>query len=688
MCLVAALALCIWLVAGAFPAGAAQRVTDIFDLTESANMAVSIYYDTEEPTITFIAPDGTVYEPGDLIAQIGDGAVCYYIPDAMAGQWQMAYDKKSNVNLDVNWAPYARAIRIAEFAFEALAGGQTQTNVTFRVDADVEGSYDYILYAVTVDEGGAVSGKRELKRGSAALNRQETVRISLGDLKSYDGYRFYLDAWRAEYGLEASDEAVTAEAFSIAGAQAAEAMAGFLCEVDLDRHIVTVDWGRHTVRCDEYILGVFDVANAAQPVYANAFSSDVTRNEVSFPEDALGIVVELSYERGGDVSETLRKEISIDNGVDFHVATEGVVSQKQVMVEYTTPARIAASVTVGDNTQDIFPEGTGSFSVSLDEFDNEITIRYTLSDPDTVFVCRARVSVDTSAPTLLLPEHDVALSVDSETFELAGATDPDCVVSVDGVGVPIHGDGTFVYMLTLSEGENTFLVNARDPAGNVSSQIVVIYRAKPGAAGAYASAAGGGGDGDVVSGGAGVGMAVGGGDAVSGGAAPGGTGAGAGGIAGQMWQRARSVWQRARSVWQGFGVLIGSFLAGVALLICVAVFTRIYGRNRRTSRGYAVAALIRNVTALLLVAAAGATGFVVWRYWSLNRAVNSEQLFDIAGESVPLAAETIRQYGEYRQMLFYCGAACGGLLLLFVAGLLISGMFKRHAGGGGRTITQ
>lgn len=81
------------------------NTVDIFNLESSSNMAVTLYYDVEEPTIAFIMPDGTTLETSELPTERGKGAVCYHIADAAPGQWQMAYDRKNNVNCNVNWAP-------------------------------------------------------------------------------------------------------------------------------------------------------------------------------------------------------------------------------------------------------------------------------------------------------------------------------------------------------------------------------------------------------------------------------------------------------------------------------------------------------------------------------------------------------------------------------------------------------
>ena len=80
---------------------ALPNTVDIFNIEKPSDMAVTLYYDIE----AFIMPDGTTRETSELPTERGKGAVCYHIADAAPGQWKMAYDRKNNVNCNVNWAP-------------------------------------------------------------------------------------------------------------------------------------------------------------------------------------------------------------------------------------------------------------------------------------------------------------------------------------------------------------------------------------------------------------------------------------------------------------------------------------------------------------------------------------------------------------------------------------------------------
>lgn len=81
-------------------------VSDIFNLENPSDMAVTIYYDVEEPAVYFVDPNGNTNLGSSYTVERGDKYVCYYIPNAMAGQWVIVCDKKGNTMLNVNWEQY------------------------------------------------------------------------------------------------------------------------------------------------------------------------------------------------------------------------------------------------------------------------------------------------------------------------------------------------------------------------------------------------------------------------------------------------------------------------------------------------------------------------------------------------------------------------------------------------------
>lgn len=602
-------------------AGAETKTANIFNIQEQSNMAVTLYYDVEEPPVSFIAPNGSTISTSELAAERGDNAVCYYIPNAMAGQWQMVYDKKSNAVLDVSWAPYVNSIRIESFDFTESDTGRNDLEATFTVSSDTDGSYSYAVYGAVVDSNGNVIGKKQLQSGTGTTGREMTVRVYTDSLQPHDGYRLYLDVWRTEYGLEASDTALSVSEFNVAG-ELQTAIENFLANVNLTAGKLDIDWSAYSVRCDKYIIGVFDAANDAEPIYANSFDKNVTQTSVLFDNSAEALRVELSYIRNDKTSATLKKEIPLKTGVEFTFPSDSVTSSKQLSVTYTANRKITAHITVNATEQDIVLEGDGSFSVNLDDFDNDVSIGYSLNDDKVVYISTFRISVDTIAPILLLPENDVTLFVESDTFDLAGSAEADCTVTVNGTQVTLNSDGTFVHTLTLSDGENEFIVNARDKAGNAASQLIVITR-------------------------------------VSSAAAIGGTDT---------------------PLWLKYLPLILAFLGSIAIIAAAFLLARRFRKDKALSEKLAVILLIRNTALALLIPSALVTGFAVFKYFSVNKVVNSEDLFEIAGNSVSDAHELIRQLSLFNGLMIKGIIVTAALGLIFAAALLAV-LFKKRSGG-------
>lgn len=78
------------------------------------------------------------------------------------------------------------------------------------------------------------------------------------------------------------------------------------------------------------------------------------------------------------------------------------------------------------------------------------------------------VSIKRAKPTLTItePQNNARIVGDTNTLSVAGISDPDTSVTINGRMALVEDEGSFTYSFTLSEGENTILVVATDPAGN------------------------------------------------------------------------------------------------------------------------------------------------------------------------------------------------------------------------------
>ncbi len=82
--------------------------------------------------------------------------------------------------------------------------------------------------------------------------------------------------------------------------------------------------------------------------------------------------------------------------------------------------------------------------------------------------------IDTTAPSLELTEPTMTLTNVAD-LEVAGTTDLDATVTVNGVAVAVDPvTGEFVTTVTLAEGSNVLTILATDPAGNVATVVRTV----------------------------------------------------------------------------------------------------------------------------------------------------------------------------------------------------------------------
>ena len=151
------------------------------------------------------------------------------------------------------------------------------------------------------------------------------------------------------------------------------------------------------------------------------------------------------------------------------------------------PLRVSAlgtsakgAVLINGDTGEVRAEGAGSFSVKLDEYDNDIKLSWdALSESGVTFAVSAGVYSDRKAPILRLYEMTGGLVTEESSFILTGSTEPGCTVSVGDLAVEVDGDGLFSVKLDLADGVNEFTVTATTKSGNSSKQVITIEKLAP-----------------------------------------------------------------------------------------------------------------------------------------------------------------------------------------------------------------
>jgi hypothetical protein len=87
-----------------------------------------------------------------------------------------------------------------------------------------------------------------------------------------------------------------------------------------------------------------------------------------------------------------------------------------------------------------------------------------------------RVTVDTTAPPILLFEPQAGARTKEPSVVLHGRTDAGCNVTVDGNRVTLLSGGEFRLIIALEDGRNDISIKSTDPMGNTNTTVVSVVR--------------------------------------------------------------------------------------------------------------------------------------------------------------------------------------------------------------------
>lgn len=133
------------------------------------------------------------------------------------------------------------------------------------------------------------------------------------------------------------------------------------------------------------------------------------------------------------------------------------------------------TATVKVNDQVIFFENIiFETMVELAEGENTITIVATdvAGNTRTAIITVLR---DSTPPLLNITSPTPNLRTSRNSVSVVGETDVDASVTVNGIGVK-NDNGTFTDIVFLDEGSNRITVEATDPAGNVVTKVIKVYK--------------------------------------------------------------------------------------------------------------------------------------------------------------------------------------------------------------------
>ena len=621
-------------------AKAAEETADIFHLDKITHMMVNVTYTADKPTVYFLAPDGAVYddtavESGKMRMAESEKVLTYWIPNAMAGQWQIVYDKGNNEKLNIDWTTYVEVVRIRAFTYQVKEDAPDRLEAKLEVGYLNDSWYRYRIYAAVTDETGKVTGTRELCDGTAETNQTAEFTVNISQLATYDQYYLMAEVELKDGDATATDSMLGTTAFGYTNADMPAAMQGVHMEINVTDGTLELDWEDYKVNCGSYVLGVYtdDVS-----VYANTFEESVTATRIPIDMNAAKVKVQLGYTTsyGGDVSALLTREVELSHANAVVIETEEITADTRAKIRYDFSAiggEVDTMILLGEVTEMYKLSGSDTMTVALELFDNDLTVCWYL-DADTCFTVEKSIYSDNVAPSLKLQEVGGDITTDLDTYILIGSTAPNCTVTVNDVAVEVDASGSFMVELELTEDVNAFTVRATNSLGVSTAQSFRVIRA-----GAQVITEEDAGDtGDETKGGFGKKLL-------------------------------------------SFLPLMLAFLAGGIMLAFLLPGPKAYTR-RLEEKGKLPAIMWLSGYILTFgdILLAGVTGWSIWRYVSDKQKLSSLEFFDAASTSVADAYEMLEQNARYKSSMILWIWILGGAVVLTAALYVLAIVLKKKEG--------
>ena len=600
-----------------------EQSRELMVLPRQAHIVVSIGYETEMPDITLISPDGTAYSEaaGNVRVEHGENTAFYFLPDALAGQWLIRFDKKSNPAITADYAEYTPDLTIDSLVLKGVSDSQAE--ISFHTSYAKDVTYNYVVYAVLLDENRNVTGQKELDHGTARTGQDENRRISLSSLSSYENYYLELEVYLKEYGLETYDTRITDQNFGYVNEHQPEAMSGVKVEIDPAKLLFTMDWSDYKVSCDQYLAAFYTAASPDTPVSYQSVESGYNSVVFDLPSDVHVVTVELTYSRNGVASTPYRRQIDWEKGLTLSIDTPENTNSAQAVITYETEAQRNAVISVNEASQQVVLTGSDSISVQLEEFSNEVSVRCALDDMTDV-IYRKSIYSDRIAPVLRFYEKVDAISVEEDHFLLTGETEPGCKLTVNGTEYPMNEDGSFLADLPLEKDENVFSVISTDPAGNQSAQNVTIYHGDVPAAAAITAGQNGDGDG------------------------------------------------------MGYLPMFFTMLIGMSVVLTVILTGVVLGKRKALIRGVMTVTTLRNVFLLVTVFLAAAAAFARLLAERARAAAESLAFIRAAQRSPQEAHLMLKEYENLNRIFFVLAAAAGICLTSSILFMVLNRALKKR----------
>lgn len=466
---VLALVLCTLLSAAfTIKAKAETESTRIAAMPGGQDLTVMFSFDRENVDITFISPSGSRISKGDEGLEFAEGELwsTYRVTQAEEGVWQVEYDRGDNSEIQYSILEESYGLWIQYVRQDGMTG--ESLTVSFQTDCESgDVRYDYELWAVNGEDS---SMSEVISSGSARANQEETVTASLSSLNS-GRYMLRLEVSSRDGDAEIFDS-MTGEEFDFTNEELPAAMQGGRVFLDMSGHTCTLDWKDAKDYGDKGYRVI--VSGSSGEIYHGELDSSVTDTTIVYPLDETVLQVSLSCRKKSLWSEPCIWVLDLQNGEALRTSEAEVTGQGQMAVEYAVSGERVLFLSVNGEEGEFLLKDSGSLGVSLQPGQNQVYAEFEGEDGVT-YVLDRLIYYDALPPEILLYDD-----LDGKTFyedhvDIIGAVSGGSL-TVNGEEAALDEQGEFCYRLPLSAGENVAELKAADSNGNVSMQVLTLYR--------------------------------------------------------------------------------------------------------------------------------------------------------------------------------------------------------------------
>lgn len=450
-------------------AKAEMTEADLVNLPEADDITIAVTYDINDVKVTFISPEGKVYDPlnpgDDMVVFKSDKAMYIAIAGAKEGQWKIRYDKGSNPEIGVKVDSVEEPIWVKNIKVYPAKDGILPVEFV----ATQEGSDRWFDYTISLATDNNYGPAKEICSGSGIVNEKVHVDLDLSNVNSHDEYYLLINVRYEDSGSEYFDVDYS-DKFAYTNPNATEKVEDYQVIIEENTGTITIDWtDKLPGGTDELFIRFTE--DEKEPMEIACDDRDNTTS-YTYSSDAKKVKIDVyTVFDNGRMSEATTKEIALEKGADefaLDLGKDGLTNSSTLDFGYKNANNQEIITKLNDEEEKTsILNGDGRKQLKLTEDNNEFHVRYTDANGYIHKISKV-INIDKIAPSLEVFESIDGLTTGKDSLIITGKTSGADKLTINDADVELSDKGVFKHTVTLGEGKNDIAIKATDVAGNTT----------------------------------------------------------------------------------------------------------------------------------------------------------------------------------------------------------------------------